>query len=76
MRAMRGRNSHHRKRLDVEPARLFVTVTRREKRACRNCKKAGVVTAPVPAPTIERGLASDRGVIDAGHHEWVDDARG
>ena len=40
-------------RLDVEPAKLFVTVTRREKRACRNCKKGGVVTAPVPAPIIE-----------------------
>jgi transposase len=26
-------------RLDVEPAKLFVTVTRREKRACRNCKR-------------------------------------
>ena len=52
-------------RLDVEPAKLFVTVTRREKRACRNCKKGGVVTAPVPAPIIEKGLASDRVVIDA-----------
>ena len=52
-------------RLDVEPAKLFVTVTRREKRACRNCKRAGVVTAPVPAPIIEKGLASDRVVIDA-----------
>ena len=52
-------------RLDVEPAKLFVTVTRREKRACRNCKQAGVVTAPVPAPIIEKGLASDRVVIDA-----------
>jgi len=52
-------------RLDVEPAKLFVTVTRREKRACRNCKQAGVVTAPVPTPIIEKGLASDRVVIDA-----------
>ena len=52
-------------RLDVEPAKLFVTVTRREKRACRTCKKGGVVTAPVPAPIIEKGLASDRVVIDA-----------
>ena len=52
-------------RLDVEPAKFFVTVTRREKRACRNCKQAGVATAPVPAPIIEKGLASDRVVIDA-----------
>jgi len=52
-------------RLDIEPAELFVTVTRREKRACAHCKQAGVVTAPVPAPIIEKGLASDRVVIDA-----------
>ena len=29
-----------------QPAKLFVTETRREKRACRNCKKGGVVTSP------------------------------
>ena len=34
-------------RLDVEPAKFFVTVTRREKRACRSCKQSGVATAPV-----------------------------
>jgi hypothetical protein len=34
--------------LDVEPARYFVLVTRREKRACRDCAK-GVSAAPVPS---------------------------
>ncbi len=42
-------------RLDVEPAKSFVTVTRREKRACRNCKKGGVATAPVAAEIVEKG---------------------
>jgi transposase len=50
--------------LDVEPARYFVVVTRREKRACRSCA-AGVSAAPVPARIIDKGLVSDRMVIDA-----------
>ncbi len=50
-------------RLDVEPAKFFVSVTRREKRACRNCKQGGVATAPVAAQIVEKGLASNRVVI-------------
>lgn len=50
--------------LDVEPARYFVVVTRREKRACRDCA-TGVSAAPLPARIIEKGLVSDRIVIDA-----------
>jgi transposase len=50
--------------LDVEPARYFVVVTRREKRACRGCA-AGVRAAALPARIIDKGLASDRMVIDA-----------
>jgi transposase len=49
--------------LDVEPARYFVLVTKREKRGCRCCQR-GVVTAPAPARIIEKSLASDRVVID------------
>jgi transposase len=49
--------------LDVEPARYVVVVTRREKRACRGCCE-GVSTAPVPARIIDKGLVSDRMVID------------
>jgi transposase len=49
--------------LDVEPARFFVVVTKREKRACRCCN-GGVSAAPVPARIIDKGLVSDRVVID------------
>jgi transposase len=49
--------------LDVEPAKYFVRVTKREKRSCRRCQK-GVVTAPTPARIIDKGLVSDRVVID------------
>lgn len=50
--------------LDVEPAKYFVRVTRREKRACKECEEAGVVTAPLPPRIIEKGLVSDEVVID------------
>jgi transposase len=48
--------------LDVEPARYFVRVTKREKRACRRCS---TVTAALLAERIvEKGLASDAVVIN------------
>jgi transposase len=50
--------------LDVEPAKHFVLVTKREKRACRRCEEQGVQCAPLPPRIIEKGLASDRVVID------------
>jgi transposase len=50
--------------LDVEPAKYFVLVTKREKRACRSCEELGVVSAPLPPRIIEKCLASDRIVID------------
>jgi transposase len=50
--------------LDVEPARYFVLVTKREKRACRVCKEGGVITAALSARIIDKSLASDRVVID------------
>jgi transposase len=47
--------------LDVEPARYFVRVTKREKRACGKCATIGM---PELAPRIvEKGLASDAVVI-------------
>lgn len=49
--------------LDVEPARYFVVVTRREKRACRSCVE-GVSAAPLPVRIIDKSLVSDRVVID------------
>jgi transposase len=48
--------------LEVEPAKYFVQVTKREKRACP-CGRGGVVTAPVAKRIIEKGLVSDRVVI-------------
>jgi transposase len=50
--------------LDVEPAKYFVLVTKREKRACRSCEELGVLSAPLPPRIIEKCLASDRIVID------------
>ena len=50
--------------LDVEPAKYFVRVTKREKRACKACEEQGVQSAPLPARIIDKGLASDRVIID------------
>jgi transposase len=50
--------------LDVEPARYFVVVTKREKRACADCAQ-GVSTAAAPERIVEKGLVSDRVVVDA-----------
>jgi transposase len=50
--------------LDVEPARYFVLVTKREKRACQCCAESGVTAARLPARIIDKSLASDRVVID------------
>lgn len=59
-------------RLDVEPAKFYVTVTRREKRACRNCKRGGVATAPVAEEIVEKGLAGNRVVINAVVSKYCD----
>ena len=58
--------------LDVEPAKYFVRVTRREKRACKRCEEAGVVTAPLPPRIIEKGLVSDEVVIGTIIHKYSD----
>jgi transposase len=49
--------------LDVEPARYFVRVLKREKRACASCSQGTVVMPPIPARIVDKGLASDRVVI-------------
>lgn len=49
--------------LDMEPARYFVRVIKREKRACRKCANGSVTSAPLPERIVEKGLASDRVVI-------------
>lgn len=50
--------------LDVEPAKYFVVVTKREKRACKSCYEGGVAAAPLPTRIIDKSLVSDRVVID------------
>lgn len=50
--------------LDCEPAKPFVLVTKREKRACKDCEEQGVQTALLPARIIPKGLVSDRVIID------------
>jgi transposase len=49
--------------LDVEPARYFVRVTKREKRVCRCCDPATVAMPPLEPRIVDKGLASDRIVI-------------
>jgi transposase len=57
--------------LDVEPARYFVVVTRREKRACRSCAE-GVSAAPLPARIIDKSLVSDRVIVDTIVNKYSD----
>jgi transposase len=57
--------------LDVKPAEYIVVVTRREKRACKGCAD-GVSTAPLPDRIIEKGLVSDRVVIDTIVNKYSD----
>lgn len=58
------------KRLDKQPAKLTVTVTRRPKYGCRTCEKtgadevAGIIQAPAPAHLIEGGLPTEALVAD------------
>ncbi len=50
--------------LDVEPAKYFVLVTKREKRACQKCAARGVVCAPLEPRIIDKALASDQLIIE------------
>jgi len=58
--------------LDVDAPKYFVRVLRREKRACKACEEQGVTCAPLPARIIEKGLASDRVVIDTVVRKYAD----
>ena len=49
--------------LDVEPARYFVRVVKREKRACQVCRERAVVMPELAPRIVDKGLASDRVVI-------------
>jgi transposase len=58
--------------LDLEPAKHFVLVTKREKRACRRCEEQGVETAPVPARIIEKSLVSDQVIVNTVVSKYCD----
>lgn len=50
--------------LDVEPVRYFVRVVKREKRSCRGCGTGGVMMPELAPRIIEKGMASDRVVVE------------
>ena len=58
--------------LDVKPAEYFVQVTKREKRACKQCEEQGVSTAPLPVRIIEKSLVSDGIIIDTVVRKYAD----
>ena len=49
--------------LDVEAAKYFALVSRREKRACKSCEEQGVVSAPLPPRINKKCLTSDQIVV-------------
>jgi hypothetical protein len=56
----------------VKPAEYFVLVTKREKRVCQGCPESGVKAAPLAARIVDKGLASDRVVIDTVVSKYCD----
>jgi transposase len=66
------------KRLDKQPAKLTVVVTKRPKYACRDCEKtgadevAGIIQAPAPARLIAGGLPTERLVADIVVSKYAD----
>lgn len=58
--------------LDFQPARYFVRVTKREKRACRCCPTGSVMMPPVEPRIVEKGLASDRVVVETVVAKYAD----
>ena len=58
--------------LDVEPARYFVQVIKREKRACKTCPGQGVAAAPLPLRIIDKSLVSDRVIINTVVNKYCD----
>ena len=58
--------------LDIEPAKYFVRVTKREKRACPHCPEQGVACALLPPRIIEKSLASDRLIIETIVNKYAD----
>jgi len=61
-------------RLSVKPAVYYVEVTKREKRACPRCEELGVSVAPVPAAIVEKGILSNRLVVDVAIKKYAEHA--
>ena len=49
--------------LDMKPVEFFVTVLKREKRACSICIEQGVATAPVPVRIAPKSIFSDETIV-------------
>jgi len=60
--------------LNVEAARYFVEVTKREKRACKTCPEQGVMAAPLPDRIIDKSLVSDEVIINTVVNKYCDHA--
>jgi transposase len=58
--------------LHVKPAEYFVEVSKREKRACKQCEEQGVEAAPLPARIIDKSLVSDQIIIDTIVSKYAD----
>lgn len=58
--------------LDVKPAEFFVTVVKREKRACGKCVSRTVLAAALPAKIIDKGLASNSVIVDVIIKKYMD----
>jgi transposase len=51
--------------LGVKPAEDFVEVTKREKRACKDCEEQGLMVAPVVERIVPKSILSDGIIVDA-----------
>ena len=58
--------------LDKVPARYVVQVIKREKRVCRCCEQSAVTMAPLEARIVEKGVASDRVVVETVVSKYCD----
>jgi len=58
--------------LSMEPVRYFVEVTKREKLACSKCEETGVTVAPVPEKIVEKGVLSNKVIVDVTIKKYCD----
>ena len=59
--------------LDREPAKWFVRITKREKRSCGKC--SAVQMPPIAPRIVEKGLGSDRVIIETVMAKYGDHLR-